>query len=324
MKFLTGLLLASWCFIFSATVLVAQPATGTQLSLSSKAPTLSFSWQGDSIHSKWEANAAMIIPVKFKGCPRTFYMQFDLGAPASVFYKNKLEAIQVKYPGVAPAIEAGGRIKEFSFLAGRVSVIAKEIMVKQFDSSTIDWGNRKGIEIIGTLGSDLIDGKVMILNYPDKKIRVLQNLPEKLKQSVAFSNFTYINRSILLPAKVNDKESLLFFDTGSSMFELLANKETCLQLAIPGEKPVQYAVKSWGRTLTANTYASSGSVNMANNTLSLRSVTYMEGTSNAQVERMLKAGIGGMVGNKLFLNHILIVDTKNRKFGLVSSLKRAD
>jgi hypothetical protein len=33
---------------------------------------------------------------------------------------------------------------------------------------------------------------------------------------------------------------------------------------------------------------------------------------------MLKLGIGGMTGNKLFLNYILIIDTRNKKFGLVA------
>lgn len=63
---------------------------------------------------------------------------------------------------------------------------------------------------------------------------------------------------------------------------------------------------------------------IANTTLPLHSVTYIEGASSAQVERMLKAGIGGMTGNKLFLHYVLILDTKNQQFGVLSSLRRSD
>ncbi|MCH5715137.1 hypothetical protein [Niabella hibiscisoli] len=133
-----------------------------------------------------------------------------------------------------------------------------------------------------------------------------------------------MNKSVLLPAKINAKETLLFFDTGSSMFELLTNKETCLQLAESGAKPMQHQVKSWDRTLTANTYPSTACINIVGTKLSLQSVTYMEGASTSQVERMLKAGIGGMTGNKLFLHQVLILDTKNQQFGILSSLKKSD
>jgi hypothetical protein len=36
---------------------------------------------------------------------------------------------------------------------------------------------------------------------------------------------------------------------------------------------------------------------------------------------MLRMGIGGMTGNKLFLHYILVLDTKNKKFGLASLYK---
>ncbi len=163
---------------------------------------------------------------------------------------------------------------------------------------------------------------MLVIDYPGKKIHILPALTKRLKQKITFFPFTYANKSVLLPAKINAKETLLFFDTGSSMFELISNKENCLQLATPGAKLVQHQVKSWNRTLIANTYPSSASINISGTKLSLQSVTYMDGASSAQVERMLKAGIGGMTGNKLLLHHILILDTKNQQFGVLSSLKK--
>ncbi|MEE1945937.1 hypothetical protein VRU48_12520 [Pedobacter sp. KR3-3] len=293
-----------------------------QLVISPQTHTLPFRWQGDSIRLKqggsiWEAHAAMLIPVKFKHCPRIFYLQFDLGSPYSMFYQNKIEAIQSKYPKSIPSKPIAGKLESLSFTAGNMPVLAKEIVVKQFDSAGINWNDKKGVEIIGTIGVDFIDQKVAVIDYPNAKLTLSEQIPEKLLPRLSLTDLIYSNRSLLFPAKVNDKNTMLFFDTGSSMFELLTNKETSRQLAQPDVQPIQYDVKSWGRSLTAHTVASRGEIELAGIVLPLGSTTYMEGASDAQVERMLKLGIGGMIGNKLLLNCILVLDTKNKKFGLV-------
>jgi hypothetical protein len=41
--------------------------------------------------------------------------------------------------------------------------------------------------------------------------------------------------------------------------------------------------------------------------------------STSKVEQMMQMGIGGMTGNKLFLNYKLVLDTRNKKFGLIHS-----
>lgn len=311
--------------IFSAQVLLAQtmPKLPTnQLVVAPKNYTIPFLWQGDSIRlkqggSKWESNVAILIPVKLKNCPRLFYMQFDLGSPSSLLYQNKIEAIKLKYPTAIPAQEVDGKLQNFSFKAGDMSILAKEIMVKQFDSTAIDWAKKNSIEIIGTIGTDLIDNQVAIIDYPHTKLSILQQIPEKLKSLVVLADLIYANRSVLFPAKVNGKATMLYFDTGSSMFELLTNQETATQLAKPDAKLAQYTVSSWNKALTANSLETNGHVELANTLVPLQVATYMEGVSDTQVARMLKMGIGGMTGNKLLLDYILILDTKNRKFGLV-------
>jgi len=85
------LLFQSWCSL-------AQDTTTSQLILPGEAFEVPFIWKGDSINGQWEQHAAMLVPVKLEGCPKQFYMQFDLGAPYSVFYSNKLAAINSRHP----------------------------------------------------------------------------------------------------------------------------------------------------------------------------------------------------------------------------------
>jgi hypothetical protein len=289
-----------------------------QLVLPSATFSLPIYWQGDSIHSKWEPHTAMLIPVKFKDCPRQFYMQFDLGSPYSLFYKNKLEAIQSKYPSAVSLYNgSSGKLLDFPFKAGKTTILAKEIVVKQFDSSAINWEDQKEIEIIGTIGTDLVDGKVLIIDYPKSKLTIAQNIPPALKPHLALSDFFYSGRSILLPAKVQGKQTILYFDTGSSMFELLTDKKTCESLARPGAAVLVSKVRSWDKLLTACSLASTESINIAGTRIPIHYATYMEGVSDSQIERMMKMGIGGMTGNKIFLEYKLVLDTKNKKFGVL-------
>ncbi|MCH5715138.1 hypothetical protein [Niabella hibiscisoli] len=171
--------------IFPICSLWAQSASVGSLVLPSGLSTISFEWQGDSVHSKWEAYTAMLIPVRLRNCPRIFYMQFDLGAPSSIFYKNKLDAIRLKYPDAVPLTENDNRIGEYNFWIGQTPATACKILVQQFDNAAADWREGRK-EIIGTIGADLIDYRVVVLDYPDKKIHLLSSVTHRLKQKMFF------------------------------------------------------------------------------------------------------------------------------------------
>lgn len=257
-----------------------------QISLPRQNQQIRFSWLRDTLNHQPEPYSALLIPVKLAGCPITFFMQFDLGAPHSFFYKERLKPFIAQYPKIDTA----------------TLIIAR--------------GHRKNAVIIGTIGEDMIDGKTLIIDYANREIGILADIPEKLSRKTKLSSFMLMKGSILLPATIGNKQTILFFDTGSSAFELLTSKATGNQLAIPNTATESYPVKSWGRTLTANTRLSGDSLTMASKKLPIKRVTDIEGASDSQVQQMLKLGIGGMIGNKLFLNSVLIIDTKNKKFGI--------
>lgn len=292
--------------------------TENKLLLPEKNYSIPFHWQGDSANSVWEPHTAMLIPVKLKNCPKQFFMQFDLGSPSSLLYKNKLLAIQSKYPKAMQVSDSTDKLVQFSFKAGKMPVIAKEIVVKQFDSSAISWSNNS-VEIIGTIGADFIDNKTVVIDYPQKTLSISSTIPVKLLPHLVLNDFMYVGRRVLLPANIQGKPAMLYFDTGSSMYELLTSKKTCESLAIPNSQAIQRKVRSWDKYLTANSLPSNDSIQIGDTKIRLHYSTYIEGISTAQVEQMMKMGIGGMTGNKIFLHHKLVLDTKNKKFGLIRS-----
>lgn len=301
----------TWIFI-----LLAGSGQLSAQSGSGKITTLPLVWQGDSIQNQWEPHAALLIPVKLKDCPRLFYMQFDLGSPYSLLYKNKLLAIQSGFPETIQLDEQTEKIKELVFQSGKTSIQKNNLVIRQFDNDTIHWSDKNRIEIIGTFGADLIDNQVAIIDYSGKTLELtdtLTNNPSHLR----LTEFIYANKRILLPAILQGKSTLLYFDTGSSMFELLTDKTTAESLAKPDSHPVQFNVNSWGKSLTANNLPTEYSIEINGQQIPLQSVTYMDGVSSAQTEQMKKIGIGGMTGNKLFLGYKLVLDTRNSYFGLI-------
>ena len=285
------------------------------LSKPAKSYTLPFRWQPDTSNAIPEPHAAMLIPVKLPGCPRRFYMQFDLGAPYSLLYKNKLAAIQARYPKTKLSTDSN-RLLNVAFTAGNMPITASEMLLRQFDSSGMNW-NRGAVEIIGTLGADLIDGSVAVIDYPARKITLAPAMPAKLSRAVSLSSFVYAGRRVLLPATVQGKSTLLYFDSGSSMFELLTDNKTSEAMAVPGAVALQRKMRSWDRFLIANSLPTLDSVELNGQKIRLHYTTYIDGTNAAQAAQMKQMGIGGMTGNKLFLDYKLILDTKNKKFGLL-------
>jgi hypothetical protein len=292
------------------------PAAATsQLVLPVQDLNINFVWQGDTLNTRWEPNSALLIPVKLPGCPKQLYMQFDLGAPVSMLYTSKVNDIKAKYPKSISQTDSVKLLNQHFTIAGK-DILAKEIMLKKYSSKAIDWKNKNSLDVIGTIGMDLIENKTIVFDYPGKKLTVAEQIPAELSSKLTLTKFMFINHSILLPVVVNKKRVMLFFDTGSSAYELLTDKTTCLALATPGAQPVTHQSRSWDKMLTANIYPTQDSITIASQKLPLKKVTYMDGASNSQIDQMMKMGMGGMTGNKLFISSTLVIDIKNRQFAV--------
>ncbi|MDR7128067.1 hypothetical protein J2X69_000395 [Algoriphagus sp. 4150] len=276
--------------------------------------TLDFRWLGDTLQTRFEPHAAMLLPVELGNCPKVFYLQFDLGAPNSILYSDMIRQIREEYP---QTITSGDTVAlaDFHFLLGGMDVLAKEIKLTAHGQSQINWKEDTSIEIIGTVGADLIEGRVAVIDYPAGKLSLGNEIPPSLKPHLMLTDMMFERRSVLLPAQLGEKKLMVFFDSGSSAYELLTDRETAESLS-SDTLPERNEIMSWDRRLIANTLRTSHSIEFAGQTIPLKHVTYMEGVSDAQVAQMKRIGIGGMTGNKLFIDSILVLDTRNRKFGV--------
>ena len=294
-----------------------------QLVIQTKNLYIPFKWESDIRNKEVNPYAAMLLPVRLKGCSKTFYMQFDLGASSSMFYKNKLDAINQKFKNI-PIESKNGKdlLMNYSFFLDDLKITAKKINVYQYDDTGIDWADTTTNEVIGTIGSDLIDNSILVIDYPGNKIFIGDKIPDNLSARTMFTKFKFVNRKIFLPTAIGKNKTDIFFDTGSSTYELLTTKYSWKELANKGAKVFTNEANSWGKKEIFYTTSTDQRLKFGDVSFPIKNVTYSNGTSYIQrifMPIFLKIiDVGGLTGNKLFLNKIIIIDTKNLNFGIVN------
>jgi hypothetical protein len=287
-----------------------------ELIRSSQDHSFPFRWDTTFMNNELNPYSAMLLPVTIPGCTPTFYMQFDLGSPVSLFYLNKLNAIHTRFNNMAVQHQNKKYyLQHYTFQIGAMPVTARQISVRQYDSTGIDWNSNKPV-IIGTIGADLIEDKVVLLDYPRQTIYLSDTIPTAIADKVQLSPFTFEQRRLLLPAVIDHKKKNIFFDTGSSAFELLTDESTFSHLSKKGVPVDSFTVNSWNNTLYAFSAPTDYSIQFGTVQIPLNKLTYIKGTAFWQRALMKLSNIGGMTGNKLFVNKLLVLDTKNQRFGI--------
>jgi hypothetical protein len=278
-----------------------------------------FIWEATSIGTYSDPHGVMLIPVKLPHCPKQFYMQFDTGSPITMMYSSAITEIRKKYPRSIPVEVKSGQLSNLGFNVGNMPVNAKELKIVNYDQATINWADKATRIVIGTLGTDFFDGNVLTINYPGRTLTLSKKISEKLIRQVNLLNFVYTQRNILLPATLNGKKTMVYFDSGSSQYELLIDQRSSELMSNPHAIAIKNEVRSWDKILTSYTLPTVDSISIGLTKIPLHFTTYINGASASKEQQMMKMGIGGLTGNKLFLNYMLILDTTNKKFGLIKA-----
>lgn len=267
----------------------------------------------------WEKNdfspiAALLLPVTFEGVPHQFYMQFDLGSPSTLFYKPALESIHSKYPHHIPDLDNKRRITAQNITLGKLQISSEEFRILEHGSS-IDWINPASLNIIGTIGADLVEQKITVIDF-EQGLIFFGDSTTLIDSQFKFVNLIFKKRRILLPAEILGKKYDLLYDSGTSAFALITSEDMWKTLSTDGADVIETKAKSSGRTLTTYTTKSDHYVQFSSVELKLNEVTFIRGTSLMQYWMMRLSGMGGMIGNKLFEGRTILIDCRNRRFGI--------
>jgi len=291
-------------------------APPNQLSIVPNGEWIQFSWSGGQDISNPGALDALLVPVELKNHPGEFWMQFDLGAPITVLYSGKMASLQARDGGVQIRTDEKRKyVDNISFRIGSQPILARTLRVYKTEEP-IHWNKPEEQQIIGTLGSDFIDGRVLVIDYPNKRFALHRQLPADIAASLVYAPLKFKERRLLIPFTLDGKTSDLMFDTGSSAYSLLTSQSNWKALARPGAVATRSGINSWGNTLYVNEIATDASIQIGLTNFKLGEVAYVEGTSLTQDWLMRFSGMGGMTGNRLFLNKMIVVDTREQRFGI--------
>jgi len=293
-------------------------APANQLIVSQLPASTSFAWEADTTNHRSMPHAALLVPVRLPNCPRTCYLQFDTGAPYSLLKSTAVAALGAAYPGMRAGLQdSAGMLRNFCFSVGKAQVLARRLKVRAYTGTVTIPADSAQPFVIGTLGTDVFDGRALVIDYVRQQLTLAASVPDSVAQRATFAPLHFKERRVMLQAGLQGAEKELFFDSGSSAFALLTSQANWASLARPHAVPQTAGVNSWGKTLTAHTIATAAALQLGKATVPLRTVTYIEGTTFTQQLLTRFSGLGGMLGNEPFTQQTIILDVKGGRFGVV-------
>lgn len=256
--------------------------------------------ESGKIPIKWLGNDknVLLLPIHFPEDSAKYYLQFDTGSPYTVFYINSAKIFSTDNKRIAT-----------SFFLGNTKVSSSKFKIFYNENHKTD-----SLKIIGTLGADILEGKKTLINIKENYVSFnLSKMPEN--QHNLF-DFQFEKRKIIIPANLKGKKRKFLYDSGTSAYEMLTNKEEWEELRLQNSKITVEKAKSWEKTLTVFTANCNQKICFNNKNIQLKNITYVEGFSKTQYYLMKFSGMTGMLGNKIFLKNKIYIDCVNKKIGI--------
>ena len=289
---------------------------------------ISFEWKGDSIGNKYFDKIAMFIPVTFKGIPDKFKAQFDLGSNASVIYGNSFNPYLTVYPEytrkldtinteVSVESEKQGELKnvELSLDSFNVTLAMLPYFKNYGNKMTADSLKSATIKHIGTIGADIVQNKILIIDYQNKRMTILDSLNPELKSKFDFVDCKMTRGRFIIPLTVNGKIQWYMFDTGASLFPIITDEDNWKSFC-DISKIDTLKIASWGTFY--NVYGAKTNKDIYFNKTKLPPTTAYMMTLKSYIEMFKQEQISGTTGNAYFLNNIVALDFKRAKFGVMT------
>ena len=300
------LMLGATLFLFIA------PISATNYSKKQQLNWIPFIWVGDSISEKYIEKAFIYIPIQLENTLYQYTMQFDLGTPKSVFYERPIQFLkQTNSSFIQKWNPKSFSFQHLNMRMGNVTFSNTEIFYMKNMGDFINENDLKqGKPIhIGTIGADLFQNKVVIIDYKASKLAITDSVPSQYA-SLPSVKFTIDNGIIKLPFSINGQECPMMFDTGSSPFQLVTTKERALNIANPTIVDSLSGPLWWGKEITFYGLNVTKTIEFAGEKRPENSMVFYD--KDGLWANIFNAfNIWGITGNAYFLENVVIIDYKN-------------
>lgn len=296
----------------------------TSLSFGQKSEWIHFDWHGETIFGKYYDKVAISLPLKIENLPYPFCGQFDLGATRTVLYGNSLKnysinAIHQKLDSLGEPYYLNGHKGNF------IRNINLKIDQKDFPKTDVayiyDYGDEipkdsihsLSQQLIGTIAPDFFQNKYLVIDFPNQKMRIYDELPNQYKKA-DFVDVLMRKGRIKIPLTMGNKTEYVIFDTGNCLGDLLLDKETINSFTNPNESAIELlSGKSWGQNYIIYQKNLVAPIFIKNKKMSITTAQFTNSDDDVQFNKEEK--IIGLIGPLFFINQTVIIDYKNLKFG---------
>ncbi len=313
-------------FCLISTIAFAQTAkiTSAKTKHDQKLNWIQFNWIGDSVSGRYFDKLAITIPVTLDKLPHQFNMQLDLGAVTTVIYGNSIQPYLVKYAELKNKIDTTltflmqgqktSMFKSMGLKLGNVSFgnVNMCYFEKFGDSISMDSINSLSVKHIGTIAPDIFQDKLLIIDYSNKRICISDDLPKAYSKAF-FMPYKIRNGRIKIPFIIGEKEEDVLFDTGASLFALMTTEKRAMEIS---GSQISDSLKgsNWGESFWFFGKKTNVKIKFGHKEFKPALVFYDQ--LNKFDKFYEEESIWGITGNAYFLNNVIIIDYKNKRFGV--------
>lgn len=290
------------------------------LEYTSESKPIHFDWAGDSIGGIYEAQAAMIVPLKIEGLAHNFYMQFDTGAYDSFIYENNLKSLRAIGLDIKEVVKDDVRyVENLDFILDDNHIKASMIKIYPNYGHSFDKNDTIGRIGIGTIGSDFIVNRVTAIDFKNQNIKLYNERPEWMAALPNFKSFDFPGRRIMLPVTLDNKDYEFLYDSGCSAFGLITIKSRFDKYTDENTKQVNYDAKAWEGSIPIRSKETDKLFTIGGTDLKLKRVSFVDMYGITQPLITPFTRVGGWLGNQPFTESTLILDTKTEEFIVVDN-----
>ncbi|TAM03279.1 MAG: hypothetical protein EPN70_14780 [Paraburkholderia sp.] len=271
------------------------------------APSIDFEWKTLKSGDLNVEHGAMMIRAREENSGREVKFQLDTGAPVSPLYEIAVaEQLGEKYTKADTV--------EFCLT---FSDSYKRCMPFFYMRSLGKRANETNPEpTLGTLGLDFFKSQPVAIDFPARKIYFLsEKIIDDIRSNQDSTFTTYQSDSqnardkIIIPFKMGATVQYAIFDTGSSPMELYLPPDEWEKLQAThcrGQNHETLIVEAWGKPLTLWRQPATCSIEIANAKFNV-----------SEIYTSPDSGFPAMLGNALFFDKIVVIDTARHLFGVL-------
>lgn len=270
-----------------------------------KAQSIDFKWERDSLNGKMVDKIAMSVPFTIEN--KTYRFQFDLGANMTLIYDKCFEKTElIKNKKVDQPMEAAGHkvftVDNQNFNIGKLKVENYKLHgLLNFDQG----------EVCGVVGADLFQNKYLIIDFLNKKAIVSEKL--KSFKNIDFVYIKIINNKPIIPLKIDGKVYHFQYDNGASIFPIVSYKKNFQNLIDSSKIIENFNIRNFNNPLIVKAIEANKEIIIGKSSFNTKEFWF----TDEDYFSFEQQGIDGIIGNVFFLDKTIVIDFKNKKFGII-------